>query len=65
MSKSNGNITNSGIYARIWAVRMSHAERERAIEALQQAELVVDAILWVKEKFTALGHAFLKPSFKH
>lgn len=65
MSKSNGNITNSGIYAKIRAVRMPPAERECAIGALHQAELLVDAILWVKEKFSALGHAFLKPSLKH
>ncbi len=65
MSKSNGSINNSGIYAQIRVARMSPVEREHAIDALHQAELLVNVILWVKGKFSALGHAFLKPSLKH
>lgn len=65
MRKSNEISLNSGIYARLRDVRMSAADRQRAIAALRQAEEIVDAILWVRQKLTSIGHVFLKPSLKH
>jgi hypothetical protein len=64
MRKSNENVLNSGIYARLRAVRMSEAERQSAVAALVQAEKITDAILWVKQKIADAGHAFLKPSLR-
>ena len=56
----------STIYDRINASRMSEAERQVAINAMRDAELVVDAIVWVTKKIEQLGaRLFLKPSPKH
>lgn len=56
----------STIYDRINTVRMSDAERQVAINAMQDAELLVDAFVWVSRKIEQLGaFLFLKPSVKH
>ena len=56
----------STIYARIKAVRMSEVERQRAIAALHDANLLVDAIVGVAKKIEQLRERlFLKPSLKH
>jgi len=44
---------------------MSDLDRQKAIDALRVAEGFADAMLWVKEKVSALGTWFLKPSVKH
>jgi len=64
MRKANERVLDSGIYARLRNVQMSAADREDAVSALLQAENIVDAILWVKQKFADVGHAFLKPSLR-
>ncbi|MDH5537487.1 MAG: hypothetical protein OEZ08_18200 [Betaproteobacteria bacterium] len=56
----------STIYDRINASRMSPAERQVAINAMHDAELLVDAFAWVFKKVEQLGaFLFLKPSIKH
>ena len=65
MRNANEKTLDSGIYARIREVRMSGADRQNAIDALQQAERIAEAFLWLKEKFANIGHVFLKPSLKH
>ncbi len=65
MRKSNERPLDSGIYAGILEVQMSETDRQNAIAALRQAERMVDAYLWVKEKLAIVGHVFLKPSLKH
>lgn len=65
MRNSNERDYDSGIYARLRGVRMSAADREHAIDALRQANQLVEAIVWIKERFSALGQAFLKPSLKN
>jgi hypothetical protein len=44
---------------------MPAADRQNAIKALQHAEAIADAVLWVRNKIVALGTLFLKPSLKH
>ena len=44
---------------------MSDAERRTALVAIGNAEAIVDAVLWVTQKISALGSFFLKPSLKH
>ena len=45
---------------------MSAAERERALNALYEAELLVDAFVWAAKKIEQLGERlFLKPALKH
>ncbi len=56
----------SVIYDKISTVRMSEQERQVAINAMHDADLIVDAILWVSRKVEQLGAAlFLNPSVKH
>jgi hypothetical protein len=58
----------SVIYDRINSVHMSATERQAAINAMRDADAIVDAILWVTHKVEQLGTLlFLKhsPSLKH
>lgn len=56
----------SVIYDKINTVRMSAGERQVAINAMRDADTIVDAILWVTTKVEELGaFLFLKPGIKH
>jgi hypothetical protein len=56
----------STIYARLNAVNMSAAERQRALEALHEATLFVEGFAWLAKKIEQLRERlFLKPSLKH
>lgn len=56
----------SVIVGRISAVRMSESERQAAINAMRDADLLVDAFVWVAKKIEQLGERLLlKPSPKH
>lgn len=56
----------SVIYDKINTVRMSESERQTAIKAMHDADLIVEAILWITHKVEQLGAMlFLKPGIKH
>lgn len=56
----------STIYQRLNAIPMSAGDREAAVNAMLDAELIVDAFEWAKSKLERLAHTvFLKPSTKH
>ena len=59
----------SSIYERIEHVRMTDSERRVALNALRQADLFVDALMWIAKKIEDIGRRparlFLKPSLKH
>jgi len=56
----------STIYQRIATSRMSEVERQAALRAMHDAELIADAIFWVTRKIEQLGaRLFLKPSPRH
>ncbi len=65
----NSNIESkfgSVIYDKINTVRMSATERQAAINAMRDADAIVDAILWVTRKIEQVGaFLFMKPSIKH
>ena len=65
MRKANERPFDSGIYARISEAHMNEYDRHAALRYLHSAELFVDGLVWVKEKFATLGHYFLSPSLKH
>ena len=65
MRKVKQTAALSDIYTLIGQVRISDADRQVALHALRKAEMIVNAMLWVKEKFTAVRNYFLKPSLKH
>ena len=56
----------SSIYERIKDARMTDSERQVALNALRQADLFVDAVMWIAKKIGWGGaRPFLKPSLKH
>ena len=65
MSKVKQTSMRSDIYSRIREIRMSEADRQRALQSISDAEAIVDALIWVKDKLAAVGTYFLKPSLKH
>lgn len=65
MSKTIESKIGSAIYERINAMNMSDAERQVAINAMQDAEMIVDVMSWIGGKFEQLGALFTKPGLKH
>ena len=65
MRKANRKKVNDAIYKRLAEVQMSERERERVAYAIRDAEAIVDAVVWVKERIASLGALLPKPSFKH
>jgi hypothetical protein len=56
----------SVVVGRIQSVRLSESERQVAINAMRDADLLVDAFVWVAKKIEQLGERlFLKPSLRH
>lgn len=65
MRKANQTAFGSEVYALITQSRMSESERRTALVAMRNAEAIMNTIVWVKERISALGSYFLKPSLKH
>ncbi len=66
MSKTLEVKIGSAVYKHINTVRMSEAERQVAINAMQDADLLVDAFVWVSKKIERLVERLsLKPALKH
>ena len=67
MRKDIERKLGSTIYERIQAVHMSDADRERALHALYDAELAVDAFSWVAKRIEQLGERLFprQPALKH
>ena len=56
----------SVIYDKINTVRMSEQERLVAINAMHDADDIVNTIMWISSKIEQLGAVlFLSPSTKH
>jgi len=54
------------VVGRIKSVRMSESERQVAINAMRDADLLVDGFVWIAKKLEQLGERlFLKPILKH
>ena len=65
MRKVNQTSMRPEVYALIRRARMNDLNRQIAVNAVGVAEAFAEAVLWVKEKFAAIGTCFLKPSVKH
>lgn len=66
MTKDTRIKMGSNIYERINTSRLTESERRAAFQAMEDAELIADAIVWVTRKIEQLGaRLFLKPSPKH
>lgn len=56
----------SVIFDKINTVRMSDQERLVAVNAMRDADAIVEAIVWFSNKIEQLGSfLFLKPGVKH
>ena len=56
----------SSVVGRVDSVRMSDAERQVTINAMRDADLLVDAFAWVAKKIEQFGaRLFLRPALKH
>lgn len=57
---------DSTIYDRIKTVRMSEVDRQVALGAMRDGEMIADGIVWVVKKIERLAsHLLVKPSLKH
>jgi hypothetical protein len=56
---------NNSICRRLAEVRLSEHDRQRVRYALRDAETIVAAAIWVKERIASLGAMLPKPGFKH
>ena len=66
MRNDTGIKMRSSIRERIITSRLTESERRTALQAMEDAELIADAIVWVTRKIEQLGaRLFLKPSPKH
>ena len=66
MSKPIESKIGSTIYTRINAVQMPQVERQRALNALYEADLFVEAFIRAAKKIERLAERlFLKPALKH
>jgi len=55
MRKDIERKLGSTVYARLLAVKMSELDRERAIQALYDADLAVDGFVWLAKRIEQLG----------
>lgn len=66
MKKAMEIRIGSTIYGKISAARMSDAERRVALGAMRDADLIVDACVWVVKKIEQFGERwFLGSLLKH
>jgi hypothetical protein len=65
MRKVNQKTFGTDLYALVEKAHISDRDRQVAIDAIEAAEKVANAVLWVKEKVASVGNWFLKPSVKH
>ena len=66
MSKTLEVKIGSAMYKNINTVRMSETERRVAVNAMQNADLLVDVFVWMSKKIEQVAElVFLKPSLKH
>ena len=66
MSKGINIKLGSIVMSRVDSGRMSDSERQVALNAMRNADLLVDAFVWVAKKIEQLGERlFLKPALKH
>ena len=65
MSKEIQSKVGSTIYAGIDSLPITEAQRQKALNAMYDADLLVDGVIWVAKKIEHIGaRLFLKPSLK-
>jgi hypothetical protein len=60
------NVTTIGlIEKRLAETSMNEHDRNHALKVMREAEAIVDAIVWLKEKIASVRGLFLKPGLKN
>ena len=65
MRNAKCKTVNCVINRQLAEIKLSDLDRQRAMYALRDAHVIVDALIWVKERIASLGTMLLKPGFKH
>jgi len=65
MRNSNCKRVICVINKRLAEIQLSDLDRQRATYALRDADAIVDALLWVKERIASLAAVLPKLSYKH
>ena len=65
MSKTSCKETRSIVYRRLAEIQMSASDRQDSAHAMRDAELIADAVIWVKERIASLGAMLPRLGFKH
>lgn len=66
MNNDFENKFGSVIYNRINEIPMSATERLAAMNAMRDADAIVDAVTWIGRKIEQIGgYLLMKPSVKH
>jgi len=66
MSKAMEIKVGSSVVGHVDTARMSDAERQVTVNAMRDADLMVDAFAWVAKKIEQFGaRLFLRPALKH
>lgn len=63
--KRNENELGSVLQARLDSIHLSPTEREAALRALDNANRIVDAFVWIAEKVRSVGTWGHKPTVAH
>ena len=64
MRKANVNV-NGLLEKRLAETHMSEHDRNHALNLMQEAEAIADAIVWIKDKVASVRTLFLKSGFKN
>ena len=65
MRKANVKNVNASLYRRLAEVRMTEHDRQRAAQAIRDAEVIADGVIWLKDRIASLGAMLLRPAPKH
>ena len=65
MSKEIESKIGSTIYAHIDSLHITETQRQKALNAMYEADLLVDGFIWILKMIERIGdRLFLKPSLK-
>jgi len=64
MRKANCNVSRL-LENRLADANMSEHDRNRALSVMRDAEAIVNAIVWAKDRVASFGALFLRPGLKN
>ena len=64
MSKTTCTKLDCTIYRRLGEIQMSASDRQSASQAMREAEMIADAVIWVKNRIVSLCTILPKLGFR-